>query len=366
MTSSSAILLTALLAVAGVTFFLISVFLERMRMTRRVRLAIGGTREAGAERRVGAGMKSGVSRLAASLGALMPLSEEDREKIAVGLQRAAFRSDNAVSVVLGMKFACLLVGLAVGLTVLPPIWPGLMGWGIGVLGGLLGGVVLNLLPEFAVSRLAAARFRRIHGGLADAFDLLIVCLESGLTFDRALRRTVDNLKTFQPDLARELGQASLDMSVHGRTRQDALGRLAARLDSHQSVLFPCFVTLEQRAADGTLSGRGRGFFAALCDESPQQRLRRPFSDGQVALRGDIAAPHSRSGPRSQARYAPARLRPSHAVLSWKPHRRSLRSLGASSMKGAARRFRAEATRWGDLRNLAEVPMFVASQATRLV
>ena len=231
MTPTTAILLTALLAVAGVTFFLISVFMERMRMTRRVRLAVGGSREAGVERRVGAGMKSGVSRLAASLGGLMPLSEEDREKIAVGLQRAAFRSDNAVSVVLGMKFACLLVGVAVGLTVLPPIWPGLMGWGVGVLGGLLGGVVLNLLPEFAVSRLAAARFRRIHSGLADAFDLLIVCLESGLTFDRALRRTVDNLKTFQPDLARELGQASLDMSVHGRTRQDALGRLAARLDS---------------------------------------------------------------------------------------------------------------------------------------
>ena len=249
MTSSSAIVLTALLAVAGVTFFLISVFMERLRMTRRVRLAVGGSREAGAESRVGAGMKSGVSRLAASLGGLMPLSEEDREKIAVGLQRAAFRSDNAVSVVLGMKFACLLVGVAVGLTVLPPIWPGLMGWGIGILGGLLGGVVLNLLPEFAISRLAAARFRRIHGGLADAFDLLIVCLESGLTFDRALRRTVDNLKTFQPDLARELGQASLDMSVHGRTRQDALGRLAARLDSQN--FKDLAVTVAQSERHGT-------------------------------------------------------------------------------------------------------------------
>ena len=249
MTSSSAILLTALLAVAGVTFFLISVFLERLRMTRRVRLAVGGSREAGVEGRVAAGVKSGASRLAARLGALMPLSEEDREKIAVGLQRAAFRSDNAVSVVLGMKFACLLIGVAVGLTVLPPMWPGLMGWGIGILGGLLGGVVLNLLPEFAVSRLAAARFRRIHGGLADAFDLLIVCLESGLTFDRALRRTVDNLRTFQPDLARELGQASLDMSVHGRTRRDALGRLAARLDSQN--FKDLAVTVAQSERHGT-------------------------------------------------------------------------------------------------------------------
>ena len=249
MTPTTSILVAALLAVAGGTYFLITVFLERLRMTRRVRLAVGGSREAGGQTRVAAGMKSGASRVAARLGALMPLSEEDREKIAVGLQRAAFRSDNAVSVVLGMKFACLLVGVAVGLTVLPPMWPGLMGWGIGLLGGLLGGVVLNLLPEFAISRLAAARFRRIHGGLADAFDLLIVCLESGLTFDRALRRTVDNLRTFQPDLARELGQASLDMSVHGRSRQDALGRLAARLDSQN--FKDLAVTVAQSERHGT-------------------------------------------------------------------------------------------------------------------
>ena len=37
-----------------------------------------------------------------------------------------------------------------------------------------------------------------------------------------------------------------------------------------------------------------------------------------------------------------------------------------TLQGLASRFRAEGTRWGNLRNLAEVPMFVDSQATRLV
>ena len=37
-----------------------------------------------------------------------------------------------------------------------------------------------------------------------------------------------------------------------------------------------------------------------------------------------------------------------------------------TLQGLMSRFRAEGTRWGNLRNLAEVPMFVDSQATRLI
>ena len=246
MTADELLMPAAVLLVGATVFGLLSVFLQRVRMTRRLRLATGSSGGGAGDGRVAAGVKSGVSRAATALGALMPLNEEDRRKIAVGLERAAMRSEDAVSVVLGIKFACILVGLAGGLVVLPPMWPGLVGWGIGAVGGLLGGVLLNLLPELAVKRLAAARFRRVHAGLADAFDLMIVCLESGLTFDRALRRTVDNLKTFQPELARELGQVSLDMSVHGRTRADALGRLAARLDSQNFKDLAVTVSMSER------------------------------------------------------------------------------------------------------------------------
>ncbi len=249
MTTANMIMLVAILGVGGGVFALLAVSIQRIRITRRLRLATGGGVGTGVDARVAAGVRSGAGRMAAALGGLMPLKEEDREKIAVGLQRAAMRSENAVAVVLGLKFACILVGLAAGLAVLPPLWPGLLGWGIGVIGGLLGGVMLNLLPELIVTRIAAARFRRVHAGLADAFDLMIVCLESGLTFDRALRRTVDNLKTFQPDLAKELGQVSLDVSVHGRTRQDALGRLAARLDSQD--FRDLSVTVAQSERHGT-------------------------------------------------------------------------------------------------------------------
>lgn len=234
--SAQGTMLIAFLVVVTGTLLVVNRLLLHLRVVRRLNLAAGGLGMTKLERRLverSADIRGVVGRVLAVLGGLLPLGEDDRQKIAVALQRAGYRSSNAVAVVLGSKAACLLAGLVVGLIVLSPLVPGLLGWGVGLIGGLLFGVMLNLIPELVVTRLSALRTRRIHAGLADAFDLLIVCLESGLTFERALQRTVADLKSFQPELASEFRQASLDMSVHGRTREDALGRLASRLDSRE-------------------------------------------------------------------------------------------------------------------------------------
>ncbi|MCY3620826.1 MAG: type II secretion system F family protein [Gammaproteobacteria bacterium] len=234
--SSELTMFVAFSAVVAGTLLVVNRVLFRVRVARRLNLAAGGLGMTKLERKLSersADIRGVVGRILAVLGGLLPLGEDDRQKIVVALQRAGYRSSNTVAVVLGCKAACLLAGLLAGLIVLSPLVPGLLGWGAGLVGGLLFGAILNLVPELVVMRLAASRTHRIHTALADAFDLLIVCLESGLTFERALQRTVADLKSFQPDLANELRQASLDMSVHGRTREDALGRLATRLDSRE-------------------------------------------------------------------------------------------------------------------------------------
>lgn len=222
--------------VALATFAIVDRLLGRVHMSRLLNLSRGGQTGASVEGIItarAADLRSGVDRVAVTLGKLMPLGDDDRRKIAVALQRAGYRSANSVTIVLGAKTASIFAGLAIGIVVARPWAPGLLGWGAGVVAGLFLGVILNLIPELAVARLATMRMRRIKTGLADAFDLLIVCLESGLTFERALHRTVTDLRTFQPDLAAELRQASLDMVAHGRTRADALARLAERLDSRE-------------------------------------------------------------------------------------------------------------------------------------
>ena len=219
---------------ATVAYALVSAVFERRRFANRLQMASGQTASASLESRIAsstAGVRGAIERIFTALGALMPLGQEDRAKITTALNLAGFRSPNAVTVVLGTKFASFVCGLAIGTLFFNDYQPGALGWLIGIGIGFFVGVILNLLPELVVNRLANRRRIQITSALPEMYDLLIVSLEAGLTFERALRRTVDDLKTFNPTLAAELGQASLDMSVHGRSRDEALRRVAERLDS---------------------------------------------------------------------------------------------------------------------------------------
>ena len=258
MTFSHLALLVTAVPVSIAVLALFSRLRLRARLASRLRLAAGTTgrvRDAGIAQS-SLELRGKLARLLAILGRLMPLGGEDREKIAVALRRAGQDGPGVVTIVLGAKAACLLVGIVFGLVVLPAFLATLspsFGGTVGLLGALVGGVLigvaLNLLPELVVARLGAMRYRRIRTGFADAMDLLIVCLQAGMTFERAMQRTVANLNTFHRDLGAELRQASLDMSVHGRTRQDAAERLARRLGSPEFSDFA--VTVGQSERHGT-------------------------------------------------------------------------------------------------------------------
>lgn len=239
-------------ALAVTLLVLLNAAMNRRRVAHRLRLATGNDRESRVQSQIAEGMtgvRRGLERVLGVLGTFMPLGEEDQQKISVGLQRAGFRSANAVAFVVGTKVACLLFGLIGGGLAASTLYPGVIGWGVGLLGGLLVGVACNLVPELVVTRLAARRVWQIQSALPDAMDLLIVCLEAGLTFERALRRTVSDLGSFRPALADELGQASLDMRIHGLNREEALGRVAQRLDLQS--LKDLTTTVAQSERQGT-------------------------------------------------------------------------------------------------------------------
>ena len=232
----------------SIIYALITRFLRRAYLMRRMNFAVGGMQAAvhAEASQTSSNMKQTMSQIAAMLGRLMPLGEDDRGKIERSLLRAGYRSANTVLIILGMKFACLLIGMSTGIFVGTANFEGAVGWFGGLVGGVVIGVFLNLMPEIVLARLGAGRLRRIHSGLAESFDLLVVCLESGLTFDRSLRRTIENLRSFHPDISMELNQALLDMAVHGRNREESLGRLADRLDSQTFRDFATTVAQSER------------------------------------------------------------------------------------------------------------------------
>ncbi|MCZ0944821.1 MAG: type II secretion system F family protein [Gammaproteobacteria bacterium] len=219
---------------------------------RRIRLASGGHGETRRTVNVAAGTAGLLSKLSGVLaigGRLLPLGDEDRRKMAISLQRAGFNSPNAVGTMLGIKFTSLLGGFLAGGFAAVAYLSGLMAVLGGLVGGLLTGVMLNVFPELILNRLAGNRIWRMNAGLPDTFDLLVICLESGLTFDRALQRTVDNLGSLHPDLEAEFSQVLLDVNVHGRTRGEALGRLADRLESQN--FRDLAITVDQSERHGT-------------------------------------------------------------------------------------------------------------------
>jgi len=84
-----------------------------------------------------------------------------------------------------------------------------------------------LVPDFWLSRLISARQVNIRLGLPEALDLLVVCVEAGLSLDKAIMRTAEEMRVSQPAIADELGLISLEQRA-GRPRADAWNECARR------------------------------------------------------------------------------------------------------------------------------------------
>jgi tight adherence protein C len=90
-----------------------------------------------------------------------------------------------------------------------------------VLGVLMAAMVGLMLPPLILYRLEARRQERIRRSLPDALDLLVVCVEAGISLDAAILRVARDLTLVHPELAGELLIVSRKTNA-GMTREDAL------------------------------------------------------------------------------------------------------------------------------------------------
>ena len=91
------------------------------------------------------------------------------------------------------------------------------------IGALLG----YLLPSMWLKRAIKRRRRNIDAALPDALDLLVVCVESGLTLDAAMQRVGHEISLAHPDISKEFGIMHMETRV-GVSRIDALRNLGQR------------------------------------------------------------------------------------------------------------------------------------------
>lgn len=170
-----------------------------------------------------AGMKKAMEDLG---GVLKPKSELEQSELRIFLANAGFRSESAAGIFQGIRvgnflfFAALAFVLFVLLKVKLPFLP-VYGW---VAFFLAGGL---FIPKMVLSYLRMKRQEAIFLTLPDALDLLVVCVESGLGLDAAMRRVTDEMKGHAKVLCEELALANFQLQM-GRPRREVLHDLGVR------------------------------------------------------------------------------------------------------------------------------------------
>ena len=160
---------------------------------------------------------------------LVPVGAAERAKLKDLVMKAGFHRPDALSIFMTVKLVVTLAsGTLLGFQVATGQWLGdYTSTPTILLAGLAGAVMGGILPEMCLDRLSVRRQRRMATALPDALDLMTLCLESGLTFERTLSRVVQELEPMAPDLAREFAQAEVELRL-GTDRKKVLNDLHAR------------------------------------------------------------------------------------------------------------------------------------------
>lgn len=204
-----------LIASAGLILFYREAMLQRIVAVTSQRRKPRGF--AGAIQQTGVSLTSMVEQFER----VMPKSKEEASVVQQRLIRAGYRNEAGMKAFYGAK---ILTPLTLCLAVLisglgsHSFFFYILALGLGYLG-----------PDFVLGRLISKRQNRIRRGLPDVLDLMIICVEAGLSLDQAVVRTSQELKAAQPELSDELGVVVLEQAA-GRPRSDTWKNLADRTD----------------------------------------------------------------------------------------------------------------------------------------
>ena len=155
---------------------------------------------------------------------LRPKNDADAGKLKLKLANAGFRSEAASTIFLGLKFAGLVIGFIIGggtLMLVSGISQSSLVRTVLVTGALF------YLPDILLFMLIKRRKESIFLGLPDALDLMVVCVESGLGLDQAMRKVAEEMKKSYRVIAEEFGLCNLQLQM-GRSRAQVLQELGKR------------------------------------------------------------------------------------------------------------------------------------------
>jgi tight adherence protein C len=203
-------------AAAGYVFMV-----ERARQ-QAVDRALGGSAAAELRRKIRRPVAAPPSSARQQLFKLAPSSWVNDEGTQQRLVQAGFDGPSA-----HLQYGLLRIAFAVGLPLVALFFlPGNSLFQ--VLATILGAAIVGaILPVWYLHRAVRLRQERFRRALPDTLDLLVVCVEAGISLDAAILRVAKDLILVHPELAMELMLVNRKTNA-GVTREDALRGLWER------------------------------------------------------------------------------------------------------------------------------------------
>jgi tight adherence protein C len=155
----------------------------------------------------------------ARVSKVLPTSTKEMSRIRRRLLRAGFTSTSAPVIYAASEVVLPVVAGGTALAI--------FGSPRGILIGSLLAIAAYLVPGLLVGRIVTRRQMQIRNGLPDALDLVIVCVEAGLSLDQAVLKASEELALSHPALADELQQVTNEIRA-GKPRMEAFRNFADR------------------------------------------------------------------------------------------------------------------------------------------
>jgi tight adherence protein C len=153
---------------------------------------------------------------------VLPRTEAEASTVQKRLIRAGYRGNSFVNIFYSSKVLvpgvlCILATVT-GIYAYSPFFIYALAAGLGY-----------VAPDFWLSRRVSARQLNLRLGLPEALDLIVICVEAGLSIDKATMRTAEELRISQPAIADELNLVYLEQRA-GRPRAEAWRHIGERTD----------------------------------------------------------------------------------------------------------------------------------------
>jgi tight adherence protein C len=165
---------------------------------------------------------SRLERLVKPFQKIVPRNPADVSTVQKRLARAGYREESYINIFYSSKVlvpgALCVLATVTQVYTYSPLFVYALAAGLGF-----------LAPDFWLNNRIAARKTALRLGLPEALDLLVICVEAGLSVDKATMRTAEELRISQPAIADELNLIYLEQRA-GRPRAEAWKHIGERTD----------------------------------------------------------------------------------------------------------------------------------------